>query len=169
MSLFDNSEYRWRETHLLFLSALRRPSAESLERAIDERQQRFQLRDLKADDDGLLESVTLIAADAFAAIDISFVVEEQINEQIGEIRKEMQEVIEDPEELAKLERLSEFDARLDILHFERLGDVERLGEVMDEDDEFSASFDPGALLSVIDALTELSGGVCLDPASATVM
>ena len=76
----------------------------------------------------------------------------------------MKEVLEDLEDLAKLDSLTDYDVCLDLLHFERLVDM-----VAQEDDELSAFFDPGALLSVIEKLTSLTGGVCLDPASATIM
>ena len=78
--------------------------------------------------------------------------------------REMKEVLEDPEDLAKLESLSEYDVRIDLLHFERL-----TAGFEEEDDEFNSCFDPAALLAVAEKWTLLTGGVCLDPASATIL
>jgi hypothetical protein len=50
------------------------------------------------------------------------------------------------------------------LHFERLQ-----GDFIEQDDEMNTFFDPEALLAVIEKLSEMTGGVCLDPASATIM
>ena len=163
MSLFDNPEYRWRETYLLFHKRARRLSVSELRQAISGLQQTFELQDVKSDEADLLESATILAPDAFAAIDIGYIAEDDIRDQAETIRSDMKDVIEDPEELAKLGRLPEVDARLDLLHFEKLADFS------DDDDEFSAFFDPGALLSVIETLSTQSDGVCVDPASSTVM
>ena len=76
----------------------------------------------------------------------------------------MREVLEDPEDLAKLDSLGENDARIDLLHFERL-----TGGFSDDDEDLNSCFDPSALLAVAEKWTLLTGGVCLDPASATIL
>jgi hypothetical protein len=164
MSLFDNPEYRWRETYQLFHKKSRRPTVEDVQKLLGNARENYRLEDLRGDESSRFESVTVLAADAFAAIDITYVADDQIQEQVGEIQEEMKEVLEDLEDLAKLDSLTDYDVCLDLLHFERLVDM-----VAQEDDELSAFFDPGALLSVIEKLTSLTGGVCLDPASATIM
>ncbi len=63
-----------------------------------------------------------------------------------------------PEERGKLNRLAGCDARFDILHFEEVSDG--------EEDE---TFDPSALLMVIEALARLTDGVAVDPQSGTIM
>ena len=57
-----------------------------------------------------------------------------------------------------LDRLAGCDARFDILHFE---------EVSEEGEE--ETFDPSALLMVIEALAKLTDGVAVDPQSGTIM
>ncbi len=164
MSLFDHPEYRWRETYQLFHKKTRRPTLEDVKRVLGNAREKYQLEDLKGDESGCFESVTVFAPEAFAAIDITYVADDQGDEQISKIQEEMKEILEDPEDLAKLESLSEYDACLDLLHFERLSDL-----MSQEDEEINTFFDPGALLTVIEKLTALSGGVCLDSASATIM
>ena len=90
--------------------------------------------------------------------------DDQIAEQILDIQTEMKEGLEDPEDLAKLESLGEYDARIDLLHFERL-----TGDFSDDEEDLNSCFDPSALLGVAEKWTLITGGVCLDPASATIL
>ena len=164
MALFDNPEYRWRETYLLFHKKSQRAMAAKVVQTIEGIRGHYNLEQVVADPDGYFESGTVFAEEAFAAIDLSYVEDDQIREQIAEIQEEMKEVLEDPEDLAKLESLSEYDVRIDLLHFERL-----TAGFEEEDDEFNSCFDPAALLAVAEKWTLLTGGVCLDPASATIL
>jgi len=164
MSLFDNPEYRWRETYLLFHRKSQRALAEKVVQAIAGIRGHYKLEQVVADTEGHFESGTVFAEEAFAAIDLSYIEDDQIREQIAEIQEEMKEVLEDPEDLAKLQSLSEYDARIDLFHFERL-----TGAFEEDDDELNACFDPAALLAVAEKWTLLTGGVCLDPASATIL
>jgi len=58
----------------------------------------------------------------------------------------------------KLSLLSKCDARFDIFHFEQID-----GQTDD------AYLDPGGLLLVMQKLSELSGGVALDPQSHSLL
>ena len=164
MSLFDNPEYRWRETYLLFHKKKQRPSVDKIRQAIESIRGSYQIDQMTGTEEGAFESATLFAEEAFAAIDMSYIEDDQIAEQILEVQQEMREVLEDPEDLAKLESLREYDARIDLLHFERLS-----GAFSDDDEDLNSCFDPSALLAVAEKWTLLTGGVCLDPASATIL
>ncbi len=164
MSLFDNPEYRWRETYLLFHKKKQRTSADKLRQAISGIRGSYQIEQLVANENGEFDSATVFAEEAFSAIDMSYVEDDQIQEQIIEIQSEMKEVLEDPEDLAKLESLGEYDARIDLLHFERL-----TGDFTDDEEDLNSCFDPAALLAVAEKWTLLTGGICLDPASATIL
>ena len=67
-----------------------------------------------------------------------------------------------PTSRKKLARLKSFDAKFDLLHFERKSDD-------DAEDELDEMLDPSALLIVLDALVELTGGVGVDPQSGTLL
>ncbi|MEK6270335.1 MAG: hypothetical protein N2B57_06210, partial [Planctomycetales bacterium] len=110
MSLFDNPEYRWRETYLLFHKKKQRASADSIRQAIAGIRGSYQIEQLVANENGDFESAMVFAEEAFSAIDMSFTEDDQIGEQILDIQTEMKEVLEDPEDLAKLESLGEYDA-----------------------------------------------------------
>jgi hypothetical protein len=64
-------------------------------------------------------------------------------------------------DLDKLARIPHCDVRFDIMHFEQMTD--------DQIDEGEEMLDPSALLLVMDALVELTGGVGVDPQSGALM
>jgi hypothetical protein len=76
--------------------------------------------------------------------------------------KELKSSVADGEERAKLARLRSFDARFDLLHFEQVTG----GRGADDLDEM---LDPSALLIVLEALVELTGGVGVDPQSGSLL
>lgn len=165
MSLFDDDNYRWRETYLLFFKQSKRPTVDAVEQALANQPQAFDLQAVRGDDRGLLESITAIAPDRRSAIDICFVAPEDAAGQIESMRDEMDVTAVDDDDADKVQRLREFDALLELMHFEcAAGDM-----TSDDDDEVDAFFDPTALLIVVETLCQLCDGVAIDPASATVV
>ncbi|NIL97364.1 MAG: hypothetical protein GTO53_13635 [Planctomycetales bacterium] len=163
MSLFDNNLYRWRETYFVFFEQAKQPTAQQVKEALQQVNQTLELEELKADDQGRFVSVTVMAPDAYAAIDIGLVTGEEVVEQLETLPAELKEGAIDDAERAKVRNLSGCDARLDLLHFEMMIEFD------DDDEEALGGFDPGALLAVMEALTELVNGIGVDPAAATVM
>ena len=163
MSLFDNSLYRWRETYFVFHKRAKRPTAEQVKDALQRLHQTLELENMKADDQGKFVSVTVIAPNAYSAIDIGFVEGEEVAEQLETLPAELRDGAADDAERATIRNMAGCDARLDLLHFELMVDF---GE---DDDDFVNTFDPGALLAVMETLTELCDGIGVDPAAATVM
>jgi hypothetical protein len=92
-------------------------------------------------------------------LDISYVDGEEVQEQTVELSREFRDSASSPDERSKLDRLTACDARFDILHFEEVS----------EDGEEEETFDPSALLMVVEALARMTGGVAVDPQSGTVM
>jgi hypothetical protein len=66
-----------------------------------------------------------------------------------------------PGDLDKLAKLPKCDVRFDIMHFEQVTD--------DQIEEGEEMLDPSALLLVLDALVDLTGGVGIDPQSGALM
>jgi hypothetical protein len=164
MSTFDDLNYRWRETYFVFLRAANRPTVEKLQKNFGRLKTQFELTDVKGDEEGRLESARIIAAAANAAIDINFVEGEEVIEQIKQMRQEMKLTAETPEEKEKLAHIRQCDARLDVLHFQRLDE----SAFFDEEDQ-DEMIDPGALLTVLERLAELCRGVGFDPAASSVL
>jgi hypothetical protein len=161
MSTFEREEFKWRETYFVLFDSARRPTLATVEATLRDLNDRFQLLNPRADEDGRFESITVLSPDDYAALDISYESGEEVREQGTALALEMKSSAADAEERAKVARLSECDARFDLLHFEQTVD----DEPGDEDE----MLDPSALLIVLDALVELTRGVGVDPQSGTVL
>ncbi len=162
MSTFEREGYHWRETYFVMFDAAKRPSLKQVEKVLHRLNKRFQLVDPVADDSGAFESLTLLAPDDYAAIDIIFTSGEEVTEQTDGLMAELKSSSLDKEEKAKLARLPSLDARIDLLHFEQVMAAAA------QDDELDEMLDPTALLAVLDVVVELTGGVGVDPQSGSL-
>jgi len=162
MSLFAHPEYRWRETYCVFFKESQRPQATDVQAAFSRLGDRYQLKEIHGDEDGNLDSLTMISPPDFAAMDISFVSGEEVQEQQDELLAEIDSMAMDEDEKQKLKKLKTCDARYDIYHFEQLVDF----YADDDEEEF---LDPAALLIVLDWFAALCGGVGIDPQANTIM
>ncbi len=162
MSTFERDEYKWRETYFVLFDSTKRPSLKKIESTLHALSERFQLSNATADEDGRFESITVLSPDDYAALDVSYDAGEEVVEQVATIEAEFKQGPLDADERQKLARLKSFDAKLDLLHFEQKADD-------DTEDELDEMLDPSALLIVLDALVELTGGVGVDPQSGTLL
>lgn len=160
MSLFEHSQFNWRETYFVLFEQQHRPAAEKIQQALQKLSARYRITDVLQDDDGRFESLTLISPDDYAAMDISFLDGDEVTEQVTQLRKELRG--DDEVDRATLEKLACCNARLDVLHFEQLIDLDQSS---DDDD----IMDPGSLLTVLDRLADLVRGVVFDPQTNCLM
>ena len=164
MSLFENSEYQWRETFFVFFDDARRPEGEKVRKAL-ERLGRLEIENVRVDDDGRIETVTVVSPDDFSAMDVSCVTGEEIQEQLPEIMKEVEPNLETDEQKSKFRQLNNVNARMDVFHFQKQSATVAL-----DDEEGEVDFlDPGSLLVVLERLGELCHGVVVDPQSGELM
>jgi len=161
MSMFENVQYRWRETYFVLFDASKRPTLKKLRQKLAGVNPRFAFANDRADDGGAFDSITVLAPDDFAAMDVSYLAGEEVVEQAATLVEEMKRSDCRPEERAKLERLRSCDARFDILHFEQVA-----GFTEDEMDEM---IDPAALLTVLEALAGLTDGIAVDPQAGALL
>lgn len=157
MSLFENDQYRWRETYFVLFTRDQRPAADAVHDALAELGTRYEVSNDRKDADGQFESVTLTSPYDFAAMDISYVEGDEVRAQVVELNEQFKTITLTGDEVKKIARLPDCDARFDIFHFE---------QVVDAEDEF---LDPGALLIVLEKLAGICGGVGIDPQSGAVM
>ncbi len=162
MSTFENNDYKWRETYFVLHDATKRPSLEKIAKSLRRVNPRFELTNLVADEEGMFESLTLHSPQDYAAVDISYVADEEVKEQGASLAKDLRATATEPDERAKLARLPKCNARIDILHFEQV-----IGGAAGED-ESEEMLDPSALLLILDTLVEMTAGVGVDPQSGTV-
>ena len=163
MSLFEQPGYQWRETYFVLFDQDKRPSADQLQSALSAMNSRWQFEDLRAGEDGLFESLTLISPEDFAAMDITCVAGEEVREQIPALVDELKPNLDTSEEKAHLPTIENASARMDVFHFEQQG------MVFNEEDAEMEMMDPGGLLLVLDRLAELSGGIVVDPQTSSLM
>ena len=161
MSMFENGQYRWRETYFVLFDSSRRPTLETLQRVLSGVNNRFTLTNLNADESGRAESLTILSPDDFAALDVCYLEGEEVLEQGAILADEMETPACKPEERSKLGHIRKCNGRFDVLHFEQVVDF--------GDDETDEMLDPTALLVVLDALVELTDGMAVDPQAGTML
>ncbi len=162
MSTFERDNYRWRETYWVLFDSSQRPSAEALKQGLAGLNEHFEICNFQVDDDGEFESATLVAPEAYAALDISYLAGEEVLEQSAALHDEMRDMVVDEAEMQRLSRLPVCDARFDVLHFEEV--------VAGGDDEVEGGMlDPSALLLVLTLLGQLTDGLAIDPQAGTIM
>lgn len=157
MSLFENDQYRWRETYFVLFHSSDRPASATVERALQELGSRHEFSGARTDSDGRFEFATLESPYDFAAMDIAYIEGEDVSNQVSELNEQLKHATLNGDELKKLAKLHDCDARFDIFHFEK---------VVSDEDEF---LDPGALLLVLEKLAQLCNGVGIDGQSNSIM
>jgi hypothetical protein len=164
MSLFENEDYRWRETYFVLFHEADRPTAEAIVQGLQKVNAHYQISNIRASEAGQFESLTLISAGDYAGMDISYVFGEEVREHTEELIEEMLPLLS-AKEKPRLKQLTQYDARLDVYHFEQLVYVGS----GDDDDELDEFMDPGALLVVLKTLAKLTGGIGVDQDSGTLI
>ena len=161
MSMFEDNRYRWRETYFVLFDAKKRPKLSGVTKMLSALNERFQLTNLSANDQGRIDSLTLISPDDYAALDICYTDGAEVLEQAASLVDDLRKAGPDGPPPIPWERIKKYDGRFDILHFEQIPDD------MDEDAEDEGMLDPCALLIVLGALAKLTGGVAIDPQAGT--
>ncbi|MDA0658821.1 MAG: hypothetical protein O2931_05890 [Planctomycetota bacterium] len=164
MSLFEDSGFQWRETYFILFPIARRPTAAMVHEALQRLDARYRLSELQQSPQADFESVTLKSPDDFAAMDISYMQGDEVQEQVQDLLKSARagkksDTLLDAKQAALL---ATCDARLDVLHFEQITEA----GAGHDDEEF---LDPGALLVVLERLRQICHGLVIDPQSGCVM
>jgi len=158
---FDD-QLEWRDTYFILFQESSRPTLTQVEAAIADATRNVTLENLEADDDGLFQSVLVQAPEDHAALEISYESGDAVIEQSADLAKQLNgEATPD-----QLKRLIRADARLDVMHFER---VSPESEVDDDEEWGGEAVDPSSLLNVVEALAKLTKGLPIDPASGAIL
>jgi hypothetical protein len=160
MSMFEDSRYRWRETYFVLFPARNRPTLNSMTKMLSRLNKRFELTNLNADDEGLIDSMTLISPDDFAALDICYTSGAEVLEQAAVLLNDLKKLGADELPPVPWEDIRRYDGRFDVLHFEQIA------EAADEDAD-DDMLDPSTLLLVLAALAKHTEGVAIDPQAGT--
>jgi hypothetical protein len=160
MSLFDDPNYRWRDTFLVLFDDEQRPTVELALSAIQQIG-KFEVRNSSESESQHIESITITSNVDLTGLEILYVAGADVVEETEAL---VVELTEDAMLLGQenaLVQLSAANARFDILHFEKI--TENSNEPSDDDE----LMDPGSLLTVTAALADLVNGVAVDPSSAS--
>lgn len=164
MSLFENDEYQWRETYFILFRDEKHPSANDVRKTLHKLNARYLIRDVKADEEGRFESLTLESPDDYAAMDITLVRGDEVTEQTAELVKDLLKSATTAEQKKQIRELTEYRCRFDVYHFEQLLFVGR-----DEESDEDEYMDPGALLSVMERIAGLCQGIIVDPQANVIL
>jgi len=168
-----SDELHWRETYFILFPQQRRPVLAKVADALTAANRRYSLENPSSNNEGFLESLMVESKLDHAAVEISYEVGDAVIEQNLEWAQTLQEQL--PAE--QLQELIQADARLDVVHFERVssgsaGQVDEpspyFGDEFDVEEGFEM-LDPTCLLTVVDALTKITEGLAFDPASGEVL
>jgi hypothetical protein len=157
MSLDDRFE--WRETYFILFPADKRPSLTQVEKALQRLGPHLEIGDSEANEGGLIESLHVRSPEDHSALEIDYISGDEVLTQVVDLTKQLRGETAEREKLAQLKNC---DARFEVMHFEEMGDTF-------DPEETDEVFDPSALLAVLDALVELTGGVGVDPQSGSLL
>jgi hypothetical protein len=160
--MFEDSRYRWRETYFVLFDAKHRPALKTVVKTLSALNKQFELTNRTADSHGQVESLTLLAPDDFAALDICYTEGDEVLEQTVSLVAELKKVGAETPPPVPWEEIKRYGGRFDVLHFEQIAE-----EADDEPDE--EMLDPSALLIVLAALAKLTTGVAVDPQAGTFL
>jgi hypothetical protein len=160
MSLFENNEYRWRETYFVLFERSNRPSCADIRAVLSDLGDRYEIGELAESEGGEFESLTLYSPMDSSAMDILLVEGEDVTDQIHELLHEWKGTALSEHEKKSINRLKQCELRLDVLHFER---------IVDDGEDEDEVLDPGGLLIVLEKLGKLVHGIAIDPQSGAMM
>jgi len=161
--MFEDRQYQWRETYFVLFDPAKRPRLDALKQRLLGAGSHFTLTNCATDKKGLIESLTVLSPDDFAALDISYLAGDEVREEARALAKDLISPECRGEQRAKIERLKTCTGRFDVLHFENVSDRS------DPAGEEEGMFDPSGLLIVMDALVALTDGIAVDPQSGTML
>jgi len=161
MSMFENDKYRWRETYFVLFDSKKRPSLKEVRKALSRMDGSLLMTNLNATDEGAFESLTLLATDDFAALDICYLDGDEVREHTEQLIDELSGPGCEPDSKEQIEQIRLCNARFDVLHFEQIADF--------IEDEPEGMLDPSTLLLVLNTLAKLCGGTAIDPQGGIVV
>ena len=161
--MFENRGYRWRETYFVFFHSSDRPSLKSVQKALGLLNERYNLANPSTDEGGLIDSLTVISPDDFAALDICYTQGPEVLEQGADLADQLRSSAAEPPVREAAKRIRQCDARFDVLHFEEVAEFPE-----DEDDE-DEILDPSSLLLVLGVLAKFTNGIAVDPQSGALL
>lgn len=158
MSLFGDDRYMYCDTFFVYLDESNRPTQEQIKTAITAGSEKYELSDVRAEEDGAFKSITVRSPHDSSGMDIVFVSGDEVKDQVAEVVDEFRQISLEGDDFEKLKRVANANARLDVFHFEETSDSEEPDMI-----------DPGGLFLILEKLNRVCGGIGLDPQSKTLI
>ncbi|TWT86846.1 hypothetical protein Mal64_36760 [Pseudobythopirellula maris] len=169
----------WRETYYIFFQRNERPTLADVQKALDSAGGGMTFERAQADDEGLFDSLLVQAPEDNAALEVSYEAGDAVIEQSLDLAKRVDRDA-DGDLVARLFRA---DARLDVMHFERVTSAGDSGWEAGGGDDFAddmgdldggaefavGGLDPASLITVVEALAKLTGGLPIDPTTGEIL
>lgn len=168
-------ELDWRETYVVLFESAARPTLTQVEAAIGSAGGLLKIEKLLADDDGYFKSVLVEAPEDNAVLDIRYEAGMAITERAMTLAEQMRDDLEGDQ----MPKLLSSDAWLEIMHFERVDAAEsedsefgdnEFGDAEPDDDMMGPEgLDPATLITVVEALANLTDGLPIDPEAGEIV
>ena len=163
MDYEEGDQLEWRDTYFILFQQSGRPTLTQVEAAITDSARHSRSKISKPTKTACSNRCLVQAPEDHAALEISYETGDAVIEQSAALAKQLKGEAT-PDQLKQLLRA---DARLDVMHFERVNADESFG---DDDEEFGGdAVDPSSLLNVVEALAKLTKGLPIDPASGAIL
>lgn len=157
------SQLAWRETYVVLFHSDVRPTLTQVEAAVGGAGGALRMDKLQADEDGLFRSVLVQAPEDNAVLDIRYEAGEAITERAITLVEQMRDDLQGDQ----MDRLLDSDAWLEIMHFEKVTATE--SDEDPEDPMGPEGLDPATLITVVETLAHLTGGLPVDPEAGEVV
>lgn len=161
MSMHENDQLQWRETYYVVFDEKRRPRLRDVEQKVSSLRGHFQIGDTSANDAGLIESLSVLSPQDYAALEINYLDKDEVAGQVASLVEELKSA--DGAEAPQLAKLKRYNAGFEVMHFELMS------EAASDDDDPEEMLDPSALVIVLEALVKMTDGVGLDPQSGALL
>jgi hypothetical protein len=158
MSLFEDDRYMYCDTFFVYLDANNRPTENKIKETLTSGSEKYQLSDARSEPDGSFKSITVRSPHDSSGMDIVFVSGDEVREQVVELIDEFRQISLEGDDFAKLKRVENSSARIDVFHFEETSDSAEPDMI-----------DPGGLFLILEKLNKVCDGVGLDPQSKTLI
>ncbi|HET6880221.1 MAG TPA: hypothetical protein VFI31_08705, partial [Pirellulales bacterium] len=84
-----DERFEWRETYFILFPSAKRPTLEQVEKTVRKLGAHFELSGEEADDDGLLETLHVRSPEDHSALEIDYLIGEEVAQQVEELTKQM--------------------------------------------------------------------------------
>lgn len=162
----SEGDLAWRETYVVLFESSARPTLTQVEAAIGEANRRLRMENLRANDDGLFQSVLVQASEDNAALDVRYEQGSAVSDRVITLADQLRDELSEQQ----MSHLLRADAWLEVMHFETVEAADEWSEEEPEDDLLGpGGLDPATLITVVEALAHLTDGLPVDPNAGEVL